>query len=104
MPTKSSFSLGRAGIAWKARRKEIPMGKNYRVSLTGASASHRRDLASSVRVAYEVGSTIRAATVLVAIAVAAGCLARSTAREGISRDLSAHTIWVIDHGWHTAIV
>ena len=52
---------------------------------------------------------IRAATVLVAIAVAAGCLARSTAREGISRDVisrdvSAHTIWVIDHGWHTAIV
>jgi uncharacterized protein (TIGR02117 family) len=80
------------------------MGKNYRVSLTGASASHRRYLASSVRVDHEVGSAIRAATVLVALAVAAGCLARSTARESISRDVSAHTIWVIDHGWHTAIV
>ena len=109
MPTKSTFSLRPARIAWKARRKEIPMGKNYRVSFTGASASQRRDLESSVRVAHEVGSTIRVATVLVAIAAAAGCLARSTAREGISRDVisrdvSAHTIWVIDHGWHTAIV
>src|SRR5438128_8663958 len=41
---------------------------------------------------------------IVAIAVAAGCLAQSTARESSSRDASAQTIRVIDHGWHTAIV
>ena len=41
---------------------------------------------------------------LVAIAVAAGCLAQSTARESPGRDASAQTIRVVDHGWHTAIV
>jgi uncharacterized protein (TIGR02117 family) len=47
---------------------------------------------------------IRAAPVLVAVALVAGCVGPSASRETASRDGLAHTIWVVDHGWHTAIV
>jgi uncharacterized protein (TIGR02117 family) len=47
---------------------------------------------------------IRAAPVLVAVALAAGCVGPSASRGTASSDELAYTIWVVDHGWHTAIV
>jgi uncharacterized protein (TIGR02117 family) len=51
----------------------------------------------------EVGSTTRVARLLAVVALAAGCAAPVAGREP-PRDGPARAVWVVDHGWHTAIV
>ena len=48
-------------------------------------------------------STTRAAGWLVALALAAGCLTSSAHREAPGSE-RGRVAWVVDHGWHTAIV
>ena len=50
-----------------------------------------------------MGSTIRVAGWLAALALTAGCLTQAADREAPSSEL-ARTAWVVDHGWHTANV
>ena len=54
-------------------------------------------------VPHEVRSTIRVAAFLPTVALAAGCLASVTDREPPSGE-PTRAAWVVDHGWHTAIV
>ena len=51
----------------------------------------------------EVGSTTRIAGFLAAVALAAGCAMPAAEREP-ARSGPLHAVWVVDHGWHTAIV
>jgi len=54
-------------------------------------------------VLHGVGSTIRVVGFLAALALAAGCASSVADREPLSGE-SPRTVWVVDHGWHTAIV
>jgi uncharacterized protein (TIGR02117 family) len=54
-------------------------------------------------VPHEVGSTIRGAGFLAVLALAAGCASSMADRAPLSRE-TPRTVWVVDHGWHTAIV
>jgi len=55
-------------------------------------------------VLIEVGSTIRVAGLLTAIALAGGCLAPVAELAPSGGAESSVAVWVLDHGWHTAIV
>jgi len=50
-----------------------------------------------------MGSTTRIAGWLAALVLTAGCLTHAPDREAPSHD-PARAVWVVDHGWHTAIV
>src|SRR5262245_36274784 len=50
-----------------------------------------------------MGSTTRVGGWLAAVSLAAGCLAPAADREAPIGEL-ARAAWVVDHGWHTAIV
>jgi len=54
-------------------------------------------------VLHEVQSTTRVAGFLATVALAAGCLAPVADREPPSGE-PPRAAWVVDHGWHTAIV
>lgn len=54
-------------------------------------------------IVHEVGSTTRVAGFLAAVVLAAGCLGPMADRE-TRDDEPALAVWVVDHGWHTAIV
>src|SRR5262249_47414098 len=60
-------------------------------------------LSRAVYSAGEMWSTTRAAGWLVALALAAGCLTSSAHREAPGSE-RGRVAWVVDHGWHTAIV
>ena len=51
-----------------------------------------------------LGSTMRVAGFFAAIALAAGCLAPVADRKPPGGDERSLPAWVVDHGWHTAIV
>ena len=51
----------------------------------------------------EVGSTTRVAGFLAVVVLTAGCLGPIAGREPTGGDEPALTVWVVDHGWHTAI-
>ena len=48
--------------------------------------------------------TIRTVRFLTAVALAAGCLGPAAGPEPRRSDIPAFAVWVVDHGWHTAIV
>jgi len=51
-----------------------------------------------------MGSTIRVAAWLAAVVLTAGCLTTQAADREAPASEPARAVWVIDHGWHTAIV
>jgi len=55
-------------------------------------------------VPHTAGSTTRVAGFFAALTLASGCLAPVADREGPGVDEPALSAWVLDHGWHTAIV
>jgi uncharacterized protein (TIGR02117 family) len=50
-----------------------------------------------------VGSTVRIAALLAAVVLAGGCAAPGRDRTPATVEPSL-TVWVVDHGWHTAVV
>src|SRR5438093_1139370 len=84
-----SSSLSPSRRAFAIRPRSLAMGSSL--------------LSERYTVPDEVGSTTRIAGFLAAVALAAGCAMPAAEREP-ARSGPLHAVWVVDHGWHTAIV
>jgi uncharacterized protein (TIGR02117 family) len=90
----------RVGV-WTPRKKvpvaaaKIAAGEEITIEEKLPSKSYRDDTLLSLM--------LRAATVLAA-ALVLGCATPSATREPAREEPLAYRVWVVDHGWHTAIV